>query len=438
MSRLLSIAALWAASVASTVARAQGPDPGVRAMDLDECLRAAVAASSELRGSGERWLAAVARADRAHANRLPVVSAQSSYRYASEFSSFEVPLPPPLPARAIEFGDHHQVEMFLGVDAPLFTGGSLSGAARAEAAEVRASRFDLAADSLRLVRDVRATFFDALDAEARADAAEIARRRLERHLEELTREIAIGSGTEEARLSTEARLQEVEQRLIVARERAEVTYLVLGRRIGTAGFSVAPRGDLQRSLLEGAEPAAGQVGGRPELAALASRSERSERQADAARGALWPSLTAGARLNYGRPGVEPIENEWMAWTSASLRISWTLWDWGGRKREADAARAAARAIAAERETVRRDLEGAWSAARAHLSAARARLDSAEKRLALERRRLDLVAGRYRTGSARESELLDVHDDLEDAEVSVVAARAAVRLAEVELLHVVGR
>jgi outer membrane protein TolC len=433
-----STTAVASTASAPTDVPARSSDAEVDTVDLDQCVRAAVAASSELRRAGERWLVAMARADRAQANRLPVVSAQSSYRYASEFSSFDLPLPPPLPERSIEFGDRHQVDVFLGVETPLFTGGSLAGTARAEEAEVRASRFDLAADSLRLVHDVRATFFEALDAEAQADAAEIARRRLERHLEELEREIAIGTATEEARLQTQARLQELEQRVIVARERAEVTCLTLGRRIGTPGSSIAPRGDLERSLLEGVDPEAGSVDGRPELAALANRSERSERQADAARGALWPSVMAGARVNYGRPGVDPVENDWMTWTSASLQVSWTLWDWGGRRREADAARAAARAVAAERETVRRDLESAWSAAGTHLSAARARLVAAENRLVLERRRLDLVTGRYRRASASESDLLDVHDDLEDAEVSVVSARAAVRIAEVELLYVAGR
>jgi outer membrane protein TolC len=214
--------------------------------------------------------------------------------------------------------------------------------------------------------------------------------------------------------------------------------IALGTAVGRSGQRVMPRGDLSMSLLGAGVPAGDAFEARPELDALDARRRESELRARAAFGALLPSITASAHMNYGRPGVDPVENEWMSWASARVSLAWTLFDRGSRSAAVTAARAGARAVDAARADAHRRFQGAFEAARARLEFARRRADKAAERVAAQRQRLDLVSGRHDQGMATETELLDAHDDLANAEAAEVAARAAVRLAESELLYAAGR
>jgi outer membrane protein TolC len=128
----------------------------------------------------------------------------------------------------------------------------------------------------------------------------------------------------------------------------------------------------------------------------------------------------------------------MSWASARVSLSWTLFDAGARRDRVTAAKASARAIDATRSDLHRRLEGAFETARIRLDYASRAAAKARERLQAERRRLELVTGRRDGGMATETELLDAHDDLADAEAAEVAARASVRLAESELLYAAGR
>lgn len=403
---------------------------------LEQCLAEAFAAPAALRGARERLEASRAAARSAQAERWPTLDLGGDYRYASKFTTIDLPLPPPVGPRRIDFGDGHQVDLSVGVRTPLYTGGALAASAAAARAEARANDLDVAADSLALVRDVRAGFFRALGARAESDAAAIAVSRLQRHLTEVENAIGIGTSSEETRLQVEARLRVAEQRAIADDMNLTAAELTLGRLLGRTGVRVAPQGDLATPLL-GSPGEIGEIQ-RPELQALSERRTRRELDATAAAGRLLPSVSAGARFNYGRPGVDPVQNEWMSWASADVRLSWTLWDWSARRDAVASARAAARAVDDQRSALERDIENGVAVARERLDSTSRHLENAEDRLRIEQSRLDLVRGRYDDGMATESELLDAHDDLSEAETDLAAARVANRLAEIELLYAVGR
>ena len=431
--RTLTLLALVAFAAGAATARGEGGD---RALTLDECIAHATASSQALHSSRNRHDAARARANSAQANRWPTLGAAAAYDYASEVTSIDIPLGPT--PRTIEFGDGNTYRFSLGVDVPLYTGGALGATARAERAEAGAAAHDVAADSLGVVRDVRAAFFRALGSRSQLDAARVAVRRLERHLEQIRGRIDIGTASEEERVQATARLYGAEQRMLRAELESVTDELALGTAIGRPGDRVAPGGALDASLLSGATPGDGTFESRPELAALGARRDESDLRARAALGALLPSVVASAHMSYGRPGVDPVENEWMSWASARVSLAWTLFDRGARHQRVEAARATARAIDATRSDLHRRLQGAFETARVRLDFAMRQSAKASQRVEAERRRLELVGGRREQGMATETELLDAHDDLADAEASEVAARAAVRLAESDLLYAAGR
>lgn len=405
--------------------------------DLSRALAEAVAGSHSLRAARSQQDAADARSAETEAVRWPALAARLSYDYASEVNHIALPLGA-AGARTIEFGDGHTALASLGVEVPLYAGGALSARVGAAAAEARAARYDVASDSLAVVREARVAFFRALGAEAAARSARVAVQRLDRHRRELESRLRLGAASREAVVETLARLRVAEQQELAAEEMRDTAMLELGRVVGRPGEPVTPSGDLDESLLSGPTVGEDAYEDRPELAAVESRRLRADLEARAARGSYFPSVRAGARLNYGRPGVEIVRNDWMSWESASVSLTWPLWDRGARARRVEEATAASRALDAEHDSVHRLLESALETARRRVASAGGQAAKAAERVELERERLDLVSGRYEKGMARETELLDAHDDLADAEASAAATRAELRLAEAELLYAASR
>jgi outer membrane protein TolC len=431
----------WSGLVAAAVLTAAAPPARAdEPIDLEHAIAEAVAASHALRAARSQEDAALARSGEAAASRWPVATAQLSYDYATKVNRIELPAPP---GQAIEFGDGHVALGSVGVELPLYTGGTLSARAGAAEARARAAAYDVASDSLDVVHETRVVFYRALGAEAAARTAALAVQRLQRHGEELQSRLRLGAASREGVVEALARLRAAEQQELAARAERDVARLELGRLVGRPGEPLVPGGDLSASLLGGVAPAGPDMldgldaGGRPELAAAASLREGADLEARAYRGAYLPTVTAGARVLYGRPGVEIVQNDWMSWETAGVRLSWPLWD-GTRKRRVERAKAESDALQERQDDLRRLLDHALGVARARVAAAREQAAKADERVALERERFDLVNGRYQKGMARESELLDAHDDLAEAEANTTSVRAALRLAEADLLHAVSR
>jgi outer membrane protein TolC len=102
------------------------------------------------------------------------------------------------------------------------------------------------------------------------------------------------------------------------------------------------------------------------------------------------------------------------------------------------ARATGRALEERRAELRQALRSGLDAARVLLRAAEEQCARAAERADLERQRLGFVEARFRQGIASESERLDAEDDLAAAEIDFAGAKAAVRLAEAEVLYFLGR
>ncbi len=416
----------------------EGAASGVESWDLSRCLTEALASSPAIRAGGARVRAARAAADQSAAERLPVLAFRGGYRHATEVMSLDVPGVPLFPSGGLQFGDGNTYELALGVQAPLFTGGTLAGRARAEGAGWRASQASLAADSADVRYRVRRAYFHVLGADAGRGAAALARDRLERHYENVLSAVEIGAASREGAVQALSHLRKAEQLLIEAEETLRVARLALGEIVGSPGLEIHPDGDLDRSLLDDASALPGSVEAHPSLTSLDEQRERSLYLASAARGSLYPSLNAEAFYHYDKPGIDLIANEWMDYGTVGLALKWTLWDWRARSHGVSRAEAAAREIAERRAEVEDQLQTALAVARAHLDAAHARREKAEDRVRLEQERHRLVQSRYREAQATESELLDAEDDRTEAEVALAAATTQIRLAEAELLRVLAR
>lgn len=432
--RLVPMLILGQLTISPVRLHAQG-QPG---WTLERCEREAFKTSHDLRASVFRVEGSEATAREARAVRWPALAVEGSYTRVSETMSLDLPPFGVFDPPEIEFGDGKTYDFHVALNAPLFTGGALRSRARAEEAALRAARCDLASDSLSLVHEVRRAYFAALGAEAEARVARVVESRLRRHLEELDAAVAVGALSEEARIQSLAHFREAQQERIGAEARAKAERLALGRWVGHPGEEVRPSRDLDEPLLDSNGPWDGAIDARPDLSALAERIRQSEALVSAARAAFLPTVSAQLSYHHARPGIDPVANEWMQYGSGGIVLSWSLWEWGARSHRIRQARAAGRALEEQHSQLRDVLRTRLEVARVGLASAMERMEKATDRVELERRRLDLVKGRYRAAAASESERLDAEDDLAAAEIGLAAAVVRLRLAEAELLYVLGR
>jgi len=405
---------------------------------LDACVSEALKASRRIRAQSHRVQGAEAAAREARAVRWPSLGLSGTYAYTSAVMSLDLPTIPGVELPQVEFGDGHVYDFHLSARVPVFTGGALAGRARAEEAALGAARGNLKTDRLSVLYEVRTAYFTALGAEAEAEAARLAEERLQRHIEELAGAIRAGARSEEDRLQALAHLRTVEQGRVALEARARVGRLDLGGRVGRPGTELVPEGELDRSLVGSIPPGDEDLDARPDLEALGERIRQARALASAARAAYLPQITAEVRYHHSRPGVDLIANEWMQYASAGVVLTWPIWEWGARTQRVRQAEATARSFQETREQVHEALRTRLEVARVHLDSARRQMEKAAERVALERRRLELVEGRYRNAAASESERLDAEDDLAAAEMDLASAAARVRIAEAEVLYVLGR
>ncbi|MFH1144005.1 MAG: TolC family protein [Candidatus Eisenbacteria bacterium] len=435
--KTLGLTGLGMLCAATGIPAAPGDTAAKPGWSLARCVEEGLRRSPRLAETAARRDGAEAAAAAARAGRWPTFGMRGNYAYVSETMSLRLGEMVASGLPEIQLGQNHSYDLQLAAEAPLFTGGALTGEIRSREAARWATDHELRADSLAVLHDIRQAYFGALGSAAREQAAQVAEERLRRHIGELEAAIEIGAATGEARIQALARLLQAEQRRIVARGDARTARLILGRWVGQSGVEIDPAGDLSASLLPpGTTPQAmaADVTLRPELAMLSARADQTRAQAAGARAAYFPSLVAQAALHEGRPGVDPIADEWTTYATAGLVLRWSLWEWGERDQRVESARAHVRAIEHQRAEVLDELAQALAVARVQWEAAVDQEAKATERLTLEQQRLHLVAGRYREGAATESERLDAEDDLAAAEIQLAEVRARVRLAEVEILR----
>ncbi len=405
---------------------------------LERCIAEALVNSHELATGRQEILAREAALEQSQSILLPQLDLNASYRYVSEVMEIDIPAIGPIDPAPMEFGDGNTYDVGLSVRSPLYQGGTLRNLVRSAQEELSAQQSDLSADSLQIIYSVRRAYFTCLGADARLQAFRISLEHLQRLLNEVDGLIEAGVANEEARLEIESNIRIVEQNLSEASAQARQTRLLLGNALGYPREEIVPQDAYTNSLLQAEAISSDEAPDRPEVNSLQTRLQQLDYQRNAARGSFLPSITAQAGYNYGKPGINQMENEWMGYASVGIQMQWTLWDFGNRSQQVQRIQASRNGLEHSLNRLVQNLDNASSIARIGVEAAQEQVNLAEQRVDIEQRRLQLIRNRFQVASATQTEVLDAEDDLREAQIALVAATTQLRMAEVELLYVFGR
>ena len=412
-------------------------------LTLDDAIARATAVSHRLAELRAREGAAGAVVDQREAAQRPTVALQAAYQRTNHVDEFTFATPggavrvlyPDVP-------DNYRARVEL--QWPIYTGGRLQALERAAAAEADASARDLEAARADLKLEVTRAFWAVVTARETVRVLEQALKRVDAQLADVRSRFDTGFVPPNDVLTVEAQRARQHVQLIEARNLSAAAEADLARLVDVDYAApielVAPLDPPAAPTVEWPALVAEARAGRPERAALERRLEGAgDREAAALAGRL-PNVALVSGYDYARPNprIFPRADEWNHSWDAGVTVSWSAWD-GGRIR-AEAQEAAHLARAARERLAEFDSRlGVDVRQRTlDLTSARAQIAAADDgvRAATEARRV--VQERFAAGVATSTELLDAQVALLQAELDRTRSVANARLALARLDRALGR
>ncbi|MBA4287015.1 MAG: hypothetical protein C0434_15955 [Xanthomonadaceae bacterium] len=296
---------------------------------------------------------------------------------------------------------------------------------------IRAAEFDGAIASREafartLVRDVKAAYFQLAQLQAGIEVLDASRITLAENRRVAESLVAAGKATRDRVLRAEAECLAIEQRLHAARndERAARRYLNLLRN-REEGEPVA----VADGALSLPAPTPGDAATRPELRDLDARVDAADHATRLAGASFLPSLSLIA--DSGVQGTSYRIDRDSDVSTASLVLSWTLFDFGARRAAESQARAQRQQLQAARDDVRRQLELARLSADDQAQTAERALLTAEARIAAAEEGFRIAEKKRDAGQLSQIEFLDAERARTEARLGLVIARSALQTARAE-------
>jgi outer membrane protein TolC len=325
----------------------------------------------------------------------------------------------------------------LSVEQPILdlTVGPRRGVERARLAE---SEAEVRSALYRLRREVNDAFFSAALLDERGRLIEATLADLEGRLQEARVRVREGAALPGDTAAIRATLLErrQDQDRVEADRRAALTRLseLIGQPVPDPAPLALP--DLAAPAAEARDHVAG-LRVHPEYDRLARTRERLTRQEAVVAAGQRPRVSAFGRAGYGRPGLNPVLDQFDSYYVFGLQVRWAPWTWGSTGREREA-------LALQREIVASEEAAfAGSLARA-VQGDLADMDRLERALALDqeivalRERVEREARlRFTEGVMTATEYLDRSTDALEARLARSAHRVEQVQARARLLNTLG-
>ena len=352
----------------------------------------------------------------ARSGRLPRVDFDASYQYVSEFAKIPVAIPG-LPPSTVSFGDGHNTLFGIKASMPLFSGFRLQYAQDMQEERSSIARQTLTGRTLEMRNRVTLLYRQAQLARKAANTLFEQRRVLEEQLRLARSRFEQGQALAYDTLVLSTRLSELQVNHMDAMNAYDKTIFSLMQLCGRQ-----ERFDVSDELALDYPPASLSL---DSLAALAwdLRYEAKTLEASRAvhdlgarqaRGTFYPSLLGFASYSYGRPGVDPVANDWMNYYTLGVSLNWNLWSWGADADKAEIEELEMQKVDLQLAEFRRSLRTGIASILEDLRVVRQTLALLDEQIAQESEKQRLLSVRYAQGLATSSELVDAETSLTTA------------------------
>ncbi len=365
---------------------------------------------------------------------LPHLDAAAHAQYQSEV----VTIPSDLPGDAEPFMPHKDTyDAHLGVRQPLYDP-TLGARRSVESAQLAESQAGVRSTLFGLRQSVAEAYFTALLLQAQREELEAGLTDLEAQLRVARERVAAGDALPSETATLEAELLRRRQSLAeVAADRGAALAILSD----LTGHTVREHDAL--GLPDLAAPAAdaraamASVRERPEYVRFArTRETLGQRGAEISR-RNWPRVSALGRAGVGRPGLNPLGDEFASYWLVGVQLEWSPWDWGRSRLERQALDIQQEIVATEEAAFTESIRRSAVRDLAAIDRLAEALDADSAIIALRERVLNETRLRFTEGVVTSDDFVERETDLLSARLARATHRVELAQARTRFLTLVG-
>ena len=416
------------------------PATASRVLTLAEAVQSALAHQPQLAQATAGTRAAVARADEARSGLLPQVTGSASYtRETANFAPRPGAIPSSLGGSSSSWNTVNYYSFGATLSQLIYDFGQTPGKWRAAQASARAQGDSERATRNQVLLGVQTAFFTA---RAAKDLVGVARDTLANqnlHLRQSEGFVRAGTRPEIDLAQARTNVANAQVQLINARNTYETTKAQLNQAMGVDGptdYDVAsdtlPQVSSEEQPLEALVTQA--VSRRPDYVALQEQARAQELSLRAVKGNYWPSLGFSTGVTNQGQAIDSTVWNW----SATVGLTWNLFQGGLTRAQAQEAQANLEAARAQAEVLRQQVRVDVVQFSLAVRAGKEALAAAGQALVNAKEQLRLAEGRYRAGVGNIIELSDAQVALTSAAAQRVQAEYNLSTSRAQLLRALGQ
>jgi outer membrane protein TolC len=368
------------------------------------------------------------------AERLPALTVVGQGQYQSDVTTIPFQLPgglrPPTPP-------HDTYDARVEAQQRLLDP-SLAARRGVERAQLAESQARVRTGLYALRQSVNDAFFTAARLQSQRADVETSITDLEAQLVVAGRRVRLGAALPSDAAALQAELLRRRQALaeIDANRRAALDVLADLTATPIAPDAVLGLPDLGPEVAR-ARASVGEIRGRPEYEQFARTRELIEQQERMTAARDKPRVSAFGRAGYGRPGLNPLNDQFDSYWLAGLQLQWTPWTWGATRREREVLAVQRQIVATEESAFAEGVRRAIATDLATIDRLEATLASDEQIIELRERIARETRLRFQEGVVTSAEYVDRQTDVLNARLARAAHRVELAQARARFLTVLG-
>ncbi|PIP39166.1 MAG: hypothetical protein COX19_08535 [Desulfobacterales bacterium CG23_combo_of_CG06-09_8_20_14_all_51_8] len=344
-----------------------------------------------------------------------------------------------IPGKNITIGEHEKADLALYLMQPLYTGGRIEGGIRAATAGFQGSEYQIALAKSQVRNQVIAAFYQVSKAQEFKRIATASRELIASHLKDATNLTDQGMLLKSDLLPIDIRRLDMELKIIEAENAIARAKAALLERMG-----LPPDNPIEISRQENQQPPWPIPGEllsstieRPEQKIAEQQVEAAAAETDIAAGGLKPQVGLTASGHYGWPGFVATQPEWETWWQAGMNVSWNIFDMDQQKNEVNAAASKKSRLEQVKTALDRRIELDRINTRLSYEEAYRKMLIAKEKVASAQANFNTKGDNFKVGMATNTDFLDAHTELMNAESELAVISAEVQTAWADYLRAKG-
>jgi len=368
------------------------------------------------------------------ASRLPTIGANAQAQYQSQVVTLPLQLPNGL---SLPVPPHDTYDAHVGAQQPIYDP-TVSARRGVERAQLAASEAGVRTSTFALRQNVNDAYFSALLQQAQRAEEESAVTDLEARRKVAASRVAQGTALPSETDMLDAALlrrRQAAAQLAASRDAALVVLSDLtGQQITSADALVLP--DLSAEVARARENI-DTLHARPEYEQFERSRDVLAQQQSSLGAADLPRVSAFGRAGYGRPGLNPLAQEFSNYWLAGVQVEWTPWNWGTTRRDREVLALQRQIVATNETAFRQSVRRAIAHDVASIDQLAQTLVDDDTIVTLREKILRETGFRFSEGVVTSAEYVDRETDLLDARLSRATHRVQLAQARANFLTSLG-